>query len=458
MFEKYSPLGVDRRSPRSVRTVGLVAHKLYQIPAVRKKYAASMKQLMATHWDEDKLLAETERVEAMVDPHLSREQRRKVDYEKIRRFIRNRRADVEREISGDDMPLWSAAPEPPPVIGGEWGRGRGKDDDKDSEKDENAKSTAKTTSLWDAARTGNISMLKEHLVKGMDVNAKDEGGGTALSLATLAGHIEAVEFLIEKDADVNLSGNDGSAPLHGAAFLGQEGAAKLLVEAGAKVNARNNKGETPIDSGAAEWSEEMQGIVEFISAIVQVKTDVNKVRDGRPKVVALLKENGGKSGRELAGGLGGLWAAAKNGDLAKLQEALSKDADVNGHDDKGITPLAWAAMAGQTEAAQLLIKKGAKINGKNRDGATPLHASAFFGQTEIVELLIKNKANLNLTNGEGETPLDSASHGWDEIQGLMQLVGGLLQMEVDLDRAKAGRPKIVDLLKENGGRNGEDFR
>ncbi len=463
MFEKYSPLGVDRRSPRSVRTVGLVAHKLYQIPAVRKKYAAKMKKLMAEHWDEDKLLAETDRIEAMVDPHLSRKQRgsflgRKVDYEKIRRFIRNRRADVEREISGDDMPLWSTAPEPPPVIGGDQRRDRGKDDGKDSEKNENGKSSAKTTSLWDAARTGNISMLKEHLAKGMDVNAKDEGGGTALSLATLAGHTEAVEFLIEKDADVNLSGNDGSAPLHGAAFLGQEGAAKLLVEAGAKVNARNNNGETPIDSGAAEWSEEIQGIVQFISAIVQVKTDVNKVRDGRPKVVALLKENGGKSGRELAGGLGGLWDAAKNGDLAKLQEALSKDADVNGHDDKGITPLAWAAMAGQTEAAQLLIKKGAKINGKNSDGGSPLHGAAFLGQTEIVELFIKNKADLNIVNNKGETPLNSAAHGWDEIQGIMQIVGGILQMEIDLDRAKAGRPKIVDLLKENGGRSGEEFR
>ena len=73
-----------------------------------------MKKLMAEHWDEDKLLAETDRIEARVDPHLSRKQRgwflgRKVDYEKIRRFIRNRRADVEREISSDDMPLWSAA-------------------------------------------------------------------------------------------------------------------------------------------------------------------------------------------------------------------------------------------------------------------------------------------------------------------------------------------------------------
>ena len=462
MFEKYSPLGVDRRSPRSVRTVGLVAHKLYQIPAVRKKYSAKIKKLMAEHWDEDKLLAETERVEAMVDPHLSREQRGsflkgKVDYEKIRRFIRNRRADVEREISGDDMPLWSAAPEPPPVLGGDWGRGKGKDDDGDSEKNEDGKSTAKTTSLWDAARTGNISMLKEHLARGMDVNAKDEGGGTALSLATLAGHTEAVEFLIEKDADVNLSGNDGSAPLHGAAFLGQEGAAKLLVEAGAKVNARNNNGETPIDSGAAEWSEEIQGIVQFISAIVQVKTDVNKVRDGRPKVVALLKENGGKAGKALASASpGGLWAAAKAGDLAKLKAGLAKGADASGHDTMGITPLSWAAMAGQAEAVQLLIKQGADVNGRNRDDNVPLHSAAFFGHPKIVELLIRHKANVNLRSDKGETPLDTVAAEWsEEIQGILQFIAGLLKLEVDVERVQAARPKIAAILRKNGGLTGE---
>ena len=59
-FQKYSPLGVDRRSPRSVRTVGIICHRLYQLPAVRKKYAATMKSLLAKYWDEKKLLAETE--------------------------------------------------------------------------------------------------------------------------------------------------------------------------------------------------------------------------------------------------------------------------------------------------------------------------------------------------------------------------------------------------------------
>ena len=106
LFEKYSRLRVDRRSPRSVRLHGMVGRKLYQIPSVRKKYAADMKALMAKHWNEEKLLAETERIEAMVAPHISDYQRRGVRFEAVREFIRNRRPDVEIEINGEDMPLW----------------------------------------------------------------------------------------------------------------------------------------------------------------------------------------------------------------------------------------------------------------------------------------------------------------------------------------------------------------
>lgn len=63
LFEKHSPLGVDPQSPRSVRTVGLLAHKLYQIPQVRKEYAQHMSTLMDQLWDEETLLKETKRIE-----------------------------------------------------------------------------------------------------------------------------------------------------------------------------------------------------------------------------------------------------------------------------------------------------------------------------------------------------------------------------------------------------------
>ena len=61
---------------------------------------------MAKHWNEEKLLAETERIEAMVAPHISNYQRRGIRFEAVRDFIRNRRPDVEIEINGEDMPLW----------------------------------------------------------------------------------------------------------------------------------------------------------------------------------------------------------------------------------------------------------------------------------------------------------------------------------------------------------------
>ena len=465
MFEKYSPLGVDRRSPRSVRTVGLVAHKLYQIPAVRKKYAAKMKSLLAAHWDEEKLLAETERVEAMVEPHLSPEQRRKVNYEKIRRFIRNRRADVEREISGDDMPLWSAAPKPPPVIGGgDRGRGRRRRGNDESENEKPKKSTAnesaKAATFWDAAKTGDIGALEQHLANGLKVNDKDEGGGSAIGLAALAGQNAMVKFLIAKGADVSLAGGDNNTPLHGAAFLGHVDAAGLLVEAGAKVNAQNVRGETPLDSCAAEWNDEIKGFAEFISVIVGIKTDIEKVRDGRPKVVALLKANGGKTGEALAStGPGGLWSAAKDGDLAKLKDGLAKGADANGHDTLGITPLSWAAMAGKAEAVKLLIEEGADVNGRNRDGNVPMHGAAFLGQAEIVEWLIRHEADLNLRSDKGETPLDTVADDWnDELEGILQFIAGLLKLEVDMERVEAAHPKIAAILRKNGGLTGESFR
>jgi hypothetical protein len=65
-----------------------------------------MQKLMAEHWNEEKLLAETKRIEAMLTPHISDYQWRSVRFDAIREFIRNRREDVEIEINGKDMPLW----------------------------------------------------------------------------------------------------------------------------------------------------------------------------------------------------------------------------------------------------------------------------------------------------------------------------------------------------------------
>ena len=59
------------------------------------------------------------------------------------------------------------------------------------------------TSIHDAARTGNIEAVKQHLADGAEVNANSSGGRTPLHWAANRGHEEVAELLIAKGAEVN---------------------------------------------------------------------------------------------------------------------------------------------------------------------------------------------------------------------------------------------------------------
>jgi len=63
--------------------------------------------------------------------------------------------------------------------------------------------TAPEISIHDAARTGNIEAVKQHLADGAEVNAKSSGGRTPLHWAANRGHEEVAELLIAKGAEVN---------------------------------------------------------------------------------------------------------------------------------------------------------------------------------------------------------------------------------------------------------------
>ena len=67
-------------------------------------------------------------------------------------------------------------------------------------------------SIFNAAITGNIEAVKQHLAAGTDVNAKNKIGSTPLNYAALKGHEEIVELLIAEGADVNARDKDGKTP------------------------------------------------------------------------------------------------------------------------------------------------------------------------------------------------------------------------------------------------------
>ena len=116
LFRKRSMLNFNFRAPVSVKTKGRVAYRLYQLPESRERYRKTLHGLLKEHWVEDKLLAECDRIEALIKPHLNREQYRFTQsLDGTRDFIEARRGDLMKE-TGDSMPAWRKEPKAPPVI------------------------------------------------------------------------------------------------------------------------------------------------------------------------------------------------------------------------------------------------------------------------------------------------------------------------------------------------------
>ena len=149
-----------------------------------------------------------------------------------------------------------------------------------------------------------------------------------------------------------------------------------------------------------------------------------------------------------------IWTAAAQGNIEAIKELLAAGTDLNAKEPAGgSTPLIVAALLGQTEAARLLIENGANVNARNNDGITALHAAAFFCRTETVKLLLDKNAEVNAKNIRAETPLDTVAAPWSqELEELYRYVGGLLQLQLDIERIKAARPKIAALLRKSGGK------
>ena len=93
----------------------------------------------------------------------------------------------------------------------------------------------------------------------------------------------------------------------------------------------------------------------------------------------------------------------------------------------------------------LFILNGAKINAKNNKGETPLHWAAFSGNAEVVTCLVESGAKI-LFNKDGETPLHWAieERHEDVIRKLMPLCGSFL-----FEHTRSGETLISLAEKKN---------
>ena len=136
--------------------------------------------------------------------------------------------------------------------------------------------------------------------------------------------------------------------------------------------------------------------------------------------------------------------AARKGDIEAVKQHLAAGRNVNAKDDKGRTPLQRSAREGHKEVAELLIAAGAALNSKDKEGKTPLHHAARWGHTNIAALLIAAGADVNAKDNKGRTPLDRAV-GYTEIVALLREHGGKTGEELKalIDAAEAGNIEAV---------------
>mmetsp|Transcript_12330 Transcript_12330/g.18970 ORF Transcript_12330/g.18970 Transcript_12330/m.18970 type:complete len:241 (+) Transcript_12330:87-809(+) len=155
---------------------------------------------------------------------------------------------------------------------------------------------------------------------------------------------------------------------------------------------------------------------------------------------------------------------AANGILDLLKKYFEAHEDeVNAVDDRGCTPLIWAARNGHIEVVKylvevggdvemggyggmksihhaannfqeavvgVLLERGANPNGTDEMGNCSLHYACARGILNLVVTLIEKGADVNLGNDQGTTPLHKAC-----IYGHLAIVKKLLQFGADADAA-----------------------
>ena len=443
LFTKFSILAHQRdpRAPISVKTQGLIAYKLYQLEEGRDRYAKTLMDILENHWNEVKLLAEVDRIEAMIEPHLipaQRFYREKEDWDEgetvsfsdkldeTREFIRTRKSAILSEISGG-MPIWNRRPNPPIVIGPDGFDGKFMKQFIELPED----------NLWGAARTGDLDGIKRYLSEGAKINElSPETNISALSWATMMGKMEAVKLLIEHGADLNVRQEDGGTPLHIAVTLGRAEIAELLIKEGADVAAKNRGGQVPASGLHIPW-----GMLKFMIGMFDIKLEQKEVEIGRVKIAKMLNV---KSPSKLRRAANDVWDAAFIGDLNRVKKAVSDGLDINARNPVSGDPLLFtASLMGHTDIVSFLLEKGSDINIQNRDGNTSLHVAAFLGRAEAAELLIKNKANVHIRNLQGGSAIDNARLDWETTQAILNIIRVI---EVNKAEVMAGRAKIIRLL------------
>ena len=137
---------------------------------------------------------------------------------------------------------------------------------------------------------------------------------------------------------------------------------------------------------------------------------------------------------------------AFNGNLAAVQEFVSKGTPVDSTIDDNSTALMWASFNGHTAVASYLLEQGATVDVKDANGRTALLYASSGPYPETVGLLLRNGADVNVHGkAEGFTALMMAAS-----EGQMEVARVLLLNGASVDTADKDGDTAKKFARENG--------
>jgi ankyrin repeat protein len=247
----------------------------------------------------------------------------------------------------------------------------------------NTKPLGLTHSLYEAAGTGNVDILRFLF----DQGAAGDGSYLPLFAACRRGHERASLILIEHGANVNYAFDNGMTPLVKACIYGHHATAKTLIECGAHINPEHALG---------------------LTALTQA------CQFGHETVVKMLLELGANPNLTAQNQETPLLQACSAGYEGVVRILLSHGINLEARNDSGETALSRACVTGHGNIACMLLEKGADVNLPLHVLEQSLAALESNDHASVVRVLLEPFSDLHSCRRESVL-VSASAQGFDNI-------------------------------------------
>lgn len=284
--------------------------------------------------------------------------------------------------------------------------------------------------------SGMVNLLLEF---GADVEKSNNQGCTALILAAIKGHYEIVQQLVASGSSLGQTDTQKRCALVHAALNGHSHVVKYLLACDWLPHETRNDSSLLNSSKQALVSAASRGHSSIVEELLLTMPELD--------IDAIDYITGESS----------LTIASSNGHTDTLSILLSRGANHDSKNRKGMTALLLAVKEGHWNIVERLIQCGADLEQKDVNCRNSLMISAEEGHVGIMELLLNKGADHRVVDKDGLSPLS-----WACLRGKLLAAKSLLEHNADIHHqdnhqrtpldlaAYQGTGELVQLLLENG--------